>query len=171
MSELIGLLMGVLGGAMFFKGVKIFHATNRRDAYEHARARVLSSKLETEVRGQGQYWRRLIDWGLRTDPNRRGKRTIYIPKITYEYTAEGETYTNDSIYPGPARSGSRSKENPREVLQQYPEGKTVDAYYDPSDPSLSFLENKSRSRQAVTTTVIGGGVLLFGLALIFGTPL
>lgn len=171
MSELIGLFIGGLGGVMLFKGVKTFHATTRRDAYEPATAQVLDSRLETNVRGQGQYWRRFIDWGLETDPNRKGKRTIYVPKVRYEYTVGDETYTNDSLYPGPVRSGSSSKEKPREILQQYPEGKTVDVYYDPSDPTLSFLENRSRNRQAVTTTVVGSGILLFGLALIFGIPL
>lgn len=171
MSQLIGLLMGGLGGVMLLNAVKTFRASNRRDTYETVTAEVLDSKLETDSDETGQPTTSQVDWGQETDPNRTGQDTTYIPKITYEYTVEGETYTNDNLHPGPARSGSSSKDEQQEILNNYPKGETVEAYYDPSDPALSFLENESQNQQAVAVAVIGGGLLLFGLVLIAGIPL
>lgn len=170
MVNLIGLLMGGLGGIMLFYAMKMFRSSTRRDTYKTVTAKILDSQLETDSNGTGQSTTSLVDWGQETDPNRTGQSTTYIPKIKYEYTVEGKSYTNDNLYPGPATSGSSEKDEQQAILNKYPEGETVEAFYDPSDPSLSFLENESRNRQAVATGVIGGGLLLFGLVLIVGIP-
>lgn len=170
MTELIGLLMGGLGGVLLFNAVRMFQASTNRDEYEPITAQVRDSQLETDSNTAGQKTTTQVDWGQETDPNRTGQETTYIPRITYEYTVAGETYTNDNLYPGPATSGSSDKNEQQKMVQQYPEGETVEAYYDPSDPSHSFLENESRNRQAVATGVIGAGLVLFGLVLIVGVP-
>lgn len=167
MVNVIGLLMGGLGGIMLFNAMKMFRSSTRRDTYKTVTARILDSQLETDSNGTGQSTTSLVDWGQETDPNRTGQSTAYIPKIKYEYTVEGKSYTNDNLYPGPATSGSSAKDEQQAILNTYPEGETVEAFY---DPSLSFLENGSRNRQAVATGVIGGGLLLFRLVLIVGIP-
>lgn len=149
-QELLGFLAGGLGGVILFNAIKMFRESQRRDAYESATARVLDSHLETHSIGQGS------------------TSTKYSPKIRYEYTVEGETYTNDNLYPGPATSGSSNKDEQQEILRKYPEGESVEVYYDPNEPPVSFLENESRNRQAVVTGILGGALLLFGLGMIVG---
>jgi len=155
MSQLIGLLLGGLGAVLLWQGVKTYRASERRHSYEPINAEVLEATLDVQA-----------DVGAGADDP--GSGTTYVPKITYEYTVDGETYTNDHLHPGTLRSGSDSKDEQQAKLNEYPEGETVEAYYDPSDPADSFLENESRTTQAIATLVIGAGVTLFGIVVFLG---
>jgi len=151
-QPLLGLVTGGIGGLFVYNAVKMGRASTRRDAYEPVTARVRNTELET-----GNYG----DTG----------RAQYAPVITYEYTVDGETYTNDNLYPGPATAGSSDRSEQERMLDEYPEGETVEAYYDPDDPAVSFLKKESRSRQATSLGVLGGALLLLGLGLIVGIPI
>lgn len=151
-QELLGLLVGALGGIMLFNAAKTFRASARRDEFEPVTARVREAELETDSGRTG------------------GTSTTYVPEVTYEYTVNGETYVDDNLYPGPATAGSSAEAEQREILNEYPEGATVEAYYDPTDPTVSFLENESRTRQATGLGVLGGLLLAFGVVTIVLTP-
>lgn len=159
-QPLFGLVMGGIGGLFVYNAVKMGRASAQRDTYEPVTAQVRNTELETANPGTHE----------KGDPGNTG-RGQYAPVITYEYTVDGETYTNDNLYPGPGTAGSSDRSEQEEILNNYQEGETVEAYYDPDDPAVAFLEKESRKQQAMGLGVLGSGLLLLGLGLIVGIPL
>lgn len=88
----------------------------------------------------------------------------WVVKITYNYTVGGHTYRSDDVYPGNTPEKSLSKV--KKIANQYPEGETVTAYYNPDTPSNSFL---IKEKNTLLWVLLGG----FGgfMALLFGTNL
>ena len=83
----------------------------------------------------------------------------YFPKVQYEYSVMGKTYTGGRIAFG-ASKGFSSRAAAEKVLERYPVGETVTVYYNPNNPADAVLEREMR----------GGGSLLFiGLAFAFAT--
>lgn len=91
--------------------------------------------------------------------------TTYSVDISYDYEVDGKVYHSDRYK---FMSGSSSGYNgKKEVVDQYPPGKVIRCYYDPSDPSKSVIE------RGFTSDMLFGLIPLFfvvvGLAIaIFG---
>lgn len=145
--QLFGLIPVGFGLFFAYGAVKTYRISDRRDTFEPVTAQVRDSKLDKSI-------------------SDTGGSPSYRAKITYEYTVDGETYDNDNLYPGPGYGYSSAKDEQEEIVNEYPEGETVEAYYDPTDPSTSFLENESRKRQALIQGILGGCALLLGLGMI-----
>lgn len=139
-KALFGGLVAVVGLGLVYTGLGTLRANVRRGAFEPVRARVTASSLRQRS-------------GSKTT-------TTYAPQIEYEYTVGGVTYTSDSVYPGNI-SGSDDREKHATVVENHPTGATVEAFYDPDDPSTSFLVEES--------TLSGGLIALSsGLLLVLG---
>ena len=66
------------------------------------------------------------------------KETIYQPKIVYQYRVHDQDYEGSHV-----RFDEVSSDRPseaRKAVDAYPVGRTVDVFYDASDPSRSALE-------------------------------
>ncbi len=150
--ELFGIAFAVfalpflgLGIYMIRTGVRKGRISSRRDEFEPVRARVRSSELRkhTSTSGGGGVW--------------------WAPEIEYQYSVDGETYTSDSVWPGEDMSGT-DRERREEIVDEYSEGEVVEAYYDPADPSVAFLENESRGGASVLLVVMGASATVAGVA-------
>jgi hypothetical protein len=64
-------------------------------------------------------------------------RTLYIPKVQYEYAVDGNAYSSGNISIG-ARSAGR--EDAQQTVNYYNVGKRVEVYFNPEVPSESALE-------------------------------
>jgi hypothetical protein len=77
------------------------------------------------------------------DIERSGGGTRYLPKIEYSYTVAGTTFQGkrigNGIYPGFGPGG------PKRLIKRYPQGASVQVYYDPANPKASVLEKTSAS--------------------------
>jgi hypothetical protein len=63
------------------------------------------------------------------------------PEITYRFTVDGHTYINNRIMIGPGpMGGGIGILSPHQYVRKYPEGRSVNVYYAPDDPSHSVLE-------------------------------
>ena len=89
----------------------------------------------------------------------------YYVDVTYEYTVDGRTYDSENVYPGPGQT-SKSEFRAEDVVENYPDGATVTAYYNPGDPSESFLIKQRNTLMPLS--MIGMGALT---SLAFGTAL
>jgi hypothetical protein len=154
-QRLFGLAAVVIGGLFVYNAARTYRASERRSEYEPVEARVLASEIETDV-SPGD------------NPSENMAR--YIPDVEYEYTVDGETHVNDNLYPGPVTSGSHTEDETRAIVDRYPEGETVEAFYDPEDPADAFLESESQKRQAISLGVLGVAGLVFGLVMLVATP-
>lgn len=153
-QQFIGLLVGGVGALFAYKALKTYRIAQRRDTFELVTATVVDSQLEEGTKSTGR-----PESGPHTE-------TTYRPHIRWEYTVGGETYVNNKRH-----SGSSNKEQERELVDEYPEGETVEVHYDPADPSVSYLENVPGKGGAMLSGVIGGVLLLSGLVLLALTPL
>lgn len=86
--------------------------------------------------------------------------------IEYTYKVGKQQYNSHNIRSGSLRLGSGKYvadfgKPPAYVHQHYPVGKSVSVYYDPDNPSESYLEAAMQDSQ------IGTGTVLTGLGVIF----
>lgn len=98
----------------------------------------------------------------------------YYPRIDYEYTVDGERYTDSQVFhpsqvntePGELEGKEfDTQSQAQDVVDQYGEGETATVYYDDSDPAYSYLRDPSTD-----LLIASGGIGLFGVlfALIGG---
>lgn len=66
------------------------------------------------------------------------KPFCYDPKVTYEYSINGISYSSSNIYIGPYLWCSLKKAH--SVLNRYLVGKEVKVFYNPDNPSTAVLE-------------------------------
>lgn len=88
-----------------------------------------------------------------------------LPIIKYSYQVEGSTYTNTLEFPpGTAAMPEFSKN----YFKKYPEGKTINVFYNPKDVNQSTLEPGQQKDDwfifgiGVLTTIAGIVFLIFG---------
>ncbi|PSQ36805.1 hypothetical protein BRD11_00915, partial [Halobacteriales archaeon SW_12_69_24] len=65
----------------------------------------------------------------------------YRPVVTYEYTVDGETYTNDNVFPGGFTRWDGSRGWAERVAGQYEQGDVVTVQYRPGQPGHAYLRN------------------------------
>lgn len=90
------------------------------------------------------------------------RRTVYYPRVTYEYSVDGETYRSSNLRAGLGRE-SMLESNARRTVERYPVGAQVTAYYDPENPSRAFLV-AGRSSVPLIAGGLGAFFVLIGVA-------
>jgi len=85
----------------------------------------------------------------------------WVVRLEYGYTYGGERYESGDICPG---AGSGCYNQPRQLVEDYPEGENVTVYVDPSNPETSYLVEAGG--------ILGTGVqwsyaILFAMGAIF----
>ncbi len=93
--------------------------------------------------------------------NSRKTTTYHGANVVYEYTVDGKKQTGDNIIFGKFKSGNAKKV--QETLARYPEGKTVDVYYEPGNAWNAVLEP---GPGFTSMLLLGFGILASLLALL-----
>ncbi len=120
---------------------------------------------------RGVIWGKLsVDWpvaqGIVTSSsvgssyNRESRSTSFEAKVEYEFTVEGVTFEGDRIFFGKWSSGNDSKE--QEIAWHYPEGKSVNVYYNPGNPEVCLLE-PGKTGKSWSLILFGALFLLVGI--------
>jgi hypothetical protein len=65
--------------------------------------------------------------------------TDYVPVITYTYTVNGETYTDDNLYPGRFTRTKGSRSSAQSMLDNYPLGEEFTVHYNPENHGQAYL--------------------------------
>ena len=97
-----------------------------------------------------------------TGPSRTANRT-YAASIEYRYMVGPRVYSGKTICLGGVLNTS-FKSRAEERLDKYPEGTTVDVYYNPANPEVSCLERHGEI--TLFGYLIGGGLALFALLIL-----
>jgi hypothetical protein len=84
----------------------------------------------------------------------------HYPDVTYRYTYDGNTYTNDNVFPGSSRFNKGVGEA-RDVVENHPEGKQVTVYVNDADPTESYLVDETEPLAHGAFLVVGLGLLGF----------
>jgi hypothetical protein len=87
----------------------------------------------------------------------------YSPVVTYEYTVDGQTYTEDNVFPGGFQRYDGSRSWAANVVDQYEPGDQVTVYYRPGAPSHAYLRNDGLPDSMYIGVIavlvaIGGGI-------------
>ncbi len=97
----------------------------------------------------------------------RGSRKMdnlkYYPKVSYEYTVKGRTFTSSRIRFQIGGYYSTNRLGIEQIIKEYPVKKKIAVYYDPQDPAKSCLETGSTGG---TTFLVGMLCMLIGFILI-----
>ena len=65
----------------------------------------------------------------------------YRPDITYEYAIEGQTYSQNNVFPGRFTRWSGNQSWAQDVSNQYQPGDRVTVYHNPANPEQAYLQN------------------------------
>lgn len=87
-----------------------------------------------------------------------------IVRYTYEY--DGESYTSESLFPGPDQTFD-SRSGAEDYTEEYESGETVTVYVNEQEPGSAFLVRKSSSLKYKAMMGIGGVVAVLGLLSTF----
>lgn len=82
----------------------------------------------------------------------RGSSNSYSPKVSYSFEVDGKKYHGDRIIFG---NYYTKKEQALERLANYPKGKLISVYYDPSNPSDCTLD---RGMKGIIYVYLVGGL-------------
>ena len=104
----------------------------------------------------------------RTTTGGHGVALNWFPDIRYEYEVAGTAYRGDRVFAGLA-VGSSFRGSVERKLAQYPEGRMVQVFYNPANPSQAVLETTAPgSNILLIVAVIGAAMLIGTTALTMG---
>jgi len=111
MFSILGLFVLVLGVSVIVKKI-------RSRNWPFAIARVVSSDVVQEKRKRGAM--------------------MYSAEITYEYKVDGVDYSSDNI--DGLANGSSNPEPANKTVLEYPVGRQIEVYYNPSNPKSALVD-------------------------------
>lgn len=155
-NALASLFPVVIGALIAWNGWRGY--ANERELIEHAQP------VQAEITGlgaSGRTERRDLDDGGTTTV------TTYVPRVTFEYTIDGESHTSRNIEPpaeGMDTIDNYSSPNRAREQLEYEEGQAVTAYVDPDDPGEAFLERETHTVRNLGLVGIGGVMTALGVA-------
>jgi hypothetical protein len=101
-------------------------------------------------------------------PVHGGGSRSFIPAVTYTYQTPTERRTGETVYPGNSRFVKRfgTESAARNAVEPYdPESQTT-VYYDPREPTHSFLEPAVQTGPQITQ--LGVGLICLAVAVLLG---
>jgi hypothetical protein len=113
--------------ALFFLWRALAGRRRVREAmnWQQTTGTVLSSEVETRRSRSGQ----------------SGYSTSYYPRVVYEYEVMGQRYRSNQFNLGEVGLGFYNRVAAK--VAEYPQGKMIDVYYNPNNPSEAVLERTS----------------------------
>lgn len=143
--------MFMLAGILFIViGSKNIYQAYKSSSWPSVQGRIISSEIKSHSRTYRD-----------TTTNREKNETVYDAHINYGYVINGITYSNDDV-----KIGGIIQTNTtiwaRKLLDKYPQGKVVNVYYNPEDPSQSVLE-KGLQLSTWSFSALGLAIFIFGI--------
>jgi len=91
----------------------------------------------------------------------------YVPVVDYEYRTPTERRDGSTVYPGKSRFAKLfgTEAAAETAIADYEPGTQTTVYYDPDDPTHSFLIADPQTATAITKVVLGIAILLGGVLL------
>jgi len=91
----------------------------------------------------------------------------YLPVVDYEYRTPTERRDGSTVYPGRGRFAKPfgTEAAAETAIDDYEPDTQTTVYYDPDDPTHSFLIADPQTAAAITKVVLGIAILLCGVLL------
>ncbi|MBN1564497.1 MAG: DUF3592 domain-containing protein [Anaerolineae bacterium] len=140
---LAGISMIVLAGRQFIKAWQVWRKAAARRVWPTTTGTIIDSQI--------------VHNAPFDDPD---YSHAYTPRITFQHTVNGITYTNPEFTDRAPNLESKV----RALVERYPVGKPVKVYYAPRDPRYAFLAEAIRP--PITGTILVGIVELIAGAVL-----
>jgi Protein of unknown function (DUF3592) len=146
---IVGIIVFILGSVMCIFGYKILSTAKASQSWPCVMGRVIESTLVEK-------------------PNSTSAK--YAAKVAYEYVVSGVTQTATRITFGDHDSRNFTNEKASATVASYPNGKTVQVYYDSNNVGSAVLV-PGTSSNVYTTLRIGIVLMLVGIGFIYWATL
>lgn len=146
---IIGILVLILGLVISILGINSLSTAKASQSWPSVMGRVVESTLVE-------------------NPN--SKSAKYVAKVVYQYAVSGVTQTATRITFGDHDSRNFTQESASAIVVSYPNGKTVQVYYDSNNVGSAVLV-PGTSSNVYTTLRIGTVFMLSGLGLTYWATL
>ena len=127
--------------------------TDAIEAAEPIEVEVLDTEIERERRSSDS-----------------GSRYKYTPVVEYRYEIDGETYTDDTVYPAGISQSQNSRSAAEREISDFEPGETAMGFAAPDDPEVSYLIDMSPREVALRSSifaVIGSIIFFVGIVINF----
>lgn len=121
---IVAAVLGLIALFILLRAVRGWMAASTSRAWPTVSGRVLNSSL------------------IRTARRGTSGGGSYVPMIVYEYQVDGKVYRSNRYSFG-SQIGTGFSGIASRVVDQYPEGATIDVYYNPDNPSEAVLKRSS----------------------------
>jgi hypothetical protein len=108
----------------------------------------------------------VVEVGIESSSPPGSAEVNHRPTVEYTYSYRGQSYTGDSISPGPNAETYETEAAAREAVSAYEPNGTVTAYVDPAAPGDAFLENEVSNTPFGLVTLGLVGMLLGGASTV-----
>ena len=137
-------------GAGGFGVFPIWLQHHRITTYLPTNATVISTRVETESSRSAR-----PGDSLQSHP-----MASYVPVVEYRYQVGVVSYTSDSVFP--IRAAINSRRWAKQIVNQFNEGETIKAFYNPEDPTEAFLLKPYRFiHHAIVLGAVAGTCLIW----------
>ncbi len=161
LAGIAGLIMiGIGYYTVFGAYLPMINAAKKSANWPTVSGTVIESRVKEEIRTETRS--RKTASGRRRSSTR--EKMYYLPIVKYEYVVNSHTYVEGDLFYRSDLS-SPNEEAVREIVQQYPLGKTVTVSYSPEEPNNAVLEPGAK-RQHYASLYIGIAVLAIGGLLV-----
>lgn len=114
--------------------------------YKKTTATVIDGRIGTAIGGDG--------------------KVSFIPVIAYRYEVNGQEYTNDRFTQNPV--GRRQQGAVQNILNKYPSNHTIEIFYNPNNPSDSFVQKGfGGGINLLLMTMLVGSLIVLALVLVY----
>lgn len=112
------------------------------DTFAETTGKIISAEVgvKQSVRSYSEHSSSLVD--------------MYFPKVTYQYSVNGNTYENDRYWDEEISLGQMEKIE--EIVARHSVGSSVTVYYDPQNPASSYLERLPDANLMKPMMILGG---------------
>lgn len=141
---IVAAILGLIALWILLRALRGWAAASASRAWLTASGRVLNSSL------------------IRTQRRGTSGGGSYIPMIVYEYQVDGKVYRGNRYAFG-SQIGTGFTGIASRVVDQYPEGSTVDVYYNPDNPAEAVLK---RSAGGSWGNLLMAGVLIAAAVIV-----
>jgi hypothetical protein len=149
----LGVVFVLVGGIALAIGIVQYRDGEDTKSWTATTAQITSTDIEQKTET-----RRDSDGDRRTS-------TTYTPIVHYTYSVDGTTYDGARIKMGLSSGGEGRA---LDIVERYPIGAEVTAYYDPGDPDSAVLEQGADRTGTYLFGGIGGLFTLIGLGALAG---
>lgn len=121
-GRIFPLIFVAVGFGVFWKGTSDMELAKQSESWPIADGKIISSEVVRKT----------------SSSSNGGSSTTYHAEVSYQYNADGRSYTGERVSFG--QYGSSNRSHASDIVNRYKPGSTVQVFYKYDEPSVAVLE-------------------------------